>query len=68
MSLPPLFEGADRVLVTDIYSAGETNTANITGEQVAAAIAQYQPNTEYHGTLTAVTQALKTSLKSGGIL
>ncbi|KPQ36843.1 MAG: UDP-N-acetylmuramate--alanine ligase MurC [Phormidesmis priestleyi Ana] len=62
------FEGADRVLVTDIYSAGETNTANITGEQVAAAIAQYQPNTEYHGTLTAVTQALKTSLNPGDIV
>ncbi len=62
------FEGADRILVTDIYSAGETNTANITGEQVAEAIAQHQPNTEYYGTLEAVKQALKTSLIPGDIV
>ncbi|MEL7360379.1 MAG: cyanophycin synthetase, partial [Cyanobacteria bacterium J06560_6] len=41
------FEGADRILVTDIYSAGETNMSGITGEQVKDAIAQHQPNTEY---------------------
>ncbi|MGB3298353.1 MAG: UDP-N-acetylmuramate--L-alanine ligase [Phormidesmis sp.] len=62
------FEGADRILVTDIYSAGEKNTANITGEQVEQAIAQHQPNTEYHATLEAVTQALKISLKPGDIV
>jgi UDP-N-acetylmuramate--alanine ligase len=62
------FEGADRILVTDIYSAGETNSANITGEQVAQAIAQHQPNTEYHSSLTAVAQALKTTLTPGDIV
>ncbi|NJM98663.1 MAG: UDP-N-acetylmuramate--L-alanine ligase [Phormidesmis sp. RL_2_1] len=62
------FDGADRILVTDIYSAGETNTANITGEQVAHAIAQYQPQTEYHGTLEDMTQVLSTSLNPGDIV
>jgi UDP-N-acetylmuramate--alanine ligase len=62
------FEGADRILVTDIYSAGEVNTANITGEQVAEAIAQHQPNTEYHATLESVKQTLKTSLVPGDIV
>ncbi len=62
------FNEADRVLVTDIYSAGEINTSGITGKQVTAAIAQHQPNTEYHGSLDAVKQALKTSLKPGDIV
>lgn len=62
------FDGADRIIVTDIYSAGETNTANITGEQIAHAIAQQQPNTEYHATLEAVTQILATSLVPGDIV
>ncbi len=62
------FDEADRVLVTDIYSAGETNKSGITGEQVKEAIAQHQPNTEYHGSLEAVKQALKTSLRPGDIV
>ncbi|MGD1900307.1 MAG: UDP-N-acetylmuramate--L-alanine ligase [Phormidesmis sp.] len=62
------FEGADRIIVTDIYSAGETNTANITGEQVMRAIAQYQPNTEYQATLEAVKAVLQTSLVPGDIV
>ena len=62
------FEGADRVLATDIYSAGETNVANITGEQVERAIAQHHPNTKYYATTEAVTQALKTSLTPGDIV
>ncbi|MEL6354690.1 MAG: UDP-N-acetylmuramate--L-alanine ligase [Cyanobacteria bacterium J06627_28] len=62
------FEGADRILVTDIYSAGETNMSGITGEQVKDAIAQHQPNTEYCPTLEAVKQTLKTSLVPGDIV
>ncbi|MGC1308859.1 MAG: UDP-N-acetylmuramate--L-alanine ligase [Phormidesmis sp.] len=62
------FAGADRVLVTDIYSAGETNTANITGQQVADAIAQHRPHTEYHPTLDDIKQALASSLKPGDIV
>ena len=62
------FEGADRIIVTDIYSAGETNTANITGEQVTEAIAKQRPNTEYHATLDAVKHTLTTSLSPGDIV
>ncbi|MGC1217473.1 MAG: UDP-N-acetylmuramate--L-alanine ligase [Phormidesmis sp.] len=62
------FAGADRILVTDIYSAGETNTANITGEQVMQAIAQHQPNTEYCPTMDAVIKTLTTSLSPGDIV
>lgn len=62
------FPGVDRLLVTDIYSAGEINTANITGEQVAQAIALHQPNTEYYSTLEGVKQTLETSLTPGDIV
>ena len=62
------FADVDRLLVTDIYSAGETNTANIQGEQVAQAIAQHQPNTEYYSTLEGIKQTLETSLTPGDIV
>lgn len=62
------FDGADRILVTDIYSAGEQNTANISGEQVMQAIAQHQPNTEYCPTMDTVKQTLKTTLVPGDIV
>ena len=62
------FAGVDRLLVTDIYSAGETNTANLKGEQVAQAIAQHQPNTEYYSTLEGIKQTLETSLTPGDII
>ncbi len=62
------FNGADRILVTDIYSAGETNTTNITGEKVAEAIAKHQPNTEYYASLEAATRSLQTSLNPGDIV
>ncbi len=62
------FTGVDRLLVTDIYSAGETNTANISGEQVARAIAHHQPNTEYYSTLEGIKQTLETSLTPGDIV
>ena len=62
------FGSADRVVVTDIYSAGETNTSGITGEKVRAAIAQHNPNTEYQASLEDVKQSLKTTLKPGDIV
>ena len=62
------FGSADRVMVTDIYSAGETNTSGITGEQVMRAIAQHHPNTEYQATLAEATQALATTLNPGDIV
>ncbi|MEL6603117.1 MAG: UDP-N-acetylmuramate--L-alanine ligase [Cyanobacteria bacterium J06614_10] len=62
------FEGADRILVTDIYSAGETNTVNITGEDVVSAIAQHHSSVEYTPTLADVKATLSTSLAPGDIV
>ncbi|MEM8502505.1 MAG: UDP-N-acetylmuramate--L-alanine ligase [Cyanobacteria bacterium P01_D01_bin.1] len=62
------FEDADRVLVTDIYSAGESNPTGITGQALADAIAHHQPNIEYHSSLEATKRVLMTSLKPGDIV
>lgn len=61
------FNSADRVVVTDIYSAGEVNTSGITGEQVKEAIARHNPNTEYIGSLDEVKASLRSTLKPGDI-
>lgn len=42
------FTDADVVVITDIYSAGETNFNNITGEQLAQQIAIIHPHAYYH--------------------
>lgn len=62
------FGSADRVVVTDIYSAGEKNISGITGEQVRDAIAQHNPNTEYQASLEDVKRLLKTTLTPGDIV
>lgn len=62
------FEGADRILVSDIYSAGETNTSGITAEKVAQAIQQHQPHTEYCGDLASTKETLKTTLTPGDVV
>ncbi len=61
------FKDADRVLVTDIYSAGESNPTGITGQALADAIAKHQPNVEYHSSLETTKRVLMTSLKPGDI-
>jgi len=62
------FDGADRILVSDIYSAGETNTTGITAEKVADEIQKHQPHTEYCGDLATTKQTLKTTLTPGDIV
>ena len=61
------FGHADQVIVTDIYSAGEQNTHQISGETVAAAIAANHPKVNYCPTLDDVQQTLKSMLRSGDI-
>ncbi|MEM6449165.1 MAG: UDP-N-acetylmuramate--L-alanine ligase [Cyanobacteria bacterium P01_D01_bin.105] len=62
------FADSDRVLVSDIYSAGETNKSGITAESLVNAIQVHQPNTEYGGDLSSVKQILKTTLTPGDIV
>jgi UDP-N-acetylmuramate--alanine ligase len=59
------FTDADLVIITDIYSAGEPNNGQITGEQVVAAIKEFNPNVCYCATLPEVTQFMTDNLQPG---
>ena len=61
------FSDADVVVLSDIYSAGETNPGNISGQQVANAIASHHPQVEYQPSLQAVSQRLNDLLMPGDI-
>ncbi len=61
------FRDADLVVITDIYSAGEVSTGEISGEKVVAEIAKYHDNVHYQPTLATVSQFLTQNLQSGDI-
>lgn len=59
------FGNADEVIVTDIYSAGEENKYQVSGETLAQAIAMHHPYVQYCPTLEAVHAALVERLQPG---
>lgn len=61
------FSDADVVVISDIYSAGEANPGNISGQQVADLIANYHPQVEYQPSLQSVSQCLTELLMPGDI-
>ena len=70
------FQDADLVVITDIYSAGETNDRGISGEDLARAIrrvrgsviAKHHPQVHYHATVDSLPQFLKTTILQPGDL
>jgi UDP-N-acetylmuramate--alanine ligase len=62
------FSDADRVIVTDVYSAGEARPAGMQGADVAAAIAEHHPLVSYQATLADVTAHLNGTLKPGDLV
>ncbi|BAQ64108.1 UDP-N-acetylmuramate--L-alanine ligase [Geminocystis sp. NIES-3709] len=52
------FDQADVVIITDIYSAGETNTNGITGESLVKKIKEYHDRVYYHPELSTMTEFL----------
>ncbi|MGF1480548.1 MAG: UDP-N-acetylmuramate--L-alanine ligase [Cyanophyceae cyanobacterium] len=60
------FSDADRVIVTDIYSAGEVNPGRISGQQVAEEIARHHPQVCYHSFAT-LKEWLSQELKPGDL-
>lgn len=62
------FGNADLVLTTDIYSAGEADSGQINGQQLADAIAVHHPQVIYQPSLTAVSTALKEILIPGDLV
>jgi UDP-N-acetylmuramate--alanine ligase len=61
------FADADVVIITDIYSAGEKNLTNITGEHLAQAISHYHDQVFYQPSLTELTRFLPGILKTGDL-
>jgi len=61
------FGDADLVVVTDIYSAGESGVGQITGEQVRSAIADHHERVYYQPTLDQVSQLLAQILQPGDL-
>lgn len=61
------FSNADIVVITDIYSAGEPNSDQITSEQVAKLIAAHHPWVYYQPSLASVCQFLTSILTPGDL-
>jgi UDP-N-acetylmuramate--alanine ligase len=62
------FSDADVVISTDIYSAGEPNLGQISGQQVANLIAAHHPRVYYQPSLQSVTTLLKSTLLPGDLV
>ncbi len=61
------FSDADQVVVTEIYSAGEPNTHEINGQQLADLIATHHPQVNYQPTLDSVKTLLTEILQPGDL-
>lgn len=61
------FNDADIVVLSDIYSAGEPNLGQITGEQVAELIGLHHPKVHYQPSLQAVGKCLTEILRPGDL-
>ncbi|NEP58974.1 MAG: UDP-N-acetylmuramate--L-alanine ligase, partial [Symploca sp. SIO2G7] len=62
------FNQADHVVVTDIYSAGESNPSGITGEDVASAIREHHTQVTYAATIDDVQSRLALLLQPGDLV
>ncbi|MGB2925411.1 MAG: UDP-N-acetylmuramate--L-alanine ligase [Limnothrix sp.] len=62
------FTDADITVITDIYSAGEANPDNLTGEILQQAIANYRDHVYYQPNLQALPQWLKPKLSDGDLV
>jgi UDP-N-acetylmuramate--alanine ligase len=61
------FSDADIVVLSDIYSAGESNPDNITGQKVADLLSAHHPNVYYQPSLQSISKLLTTLLLPGDI-
>lgn len=62
------FNGADRVWVTDIYAAGETALAGISGEVLVEAIRETRQNAEYASDSGQLRARLREEMASGDLV
>jgi UDP-N-acetylmuramate--alanine ligase len=61
------FAHADLVVLTDIYSAGEPDLGQISGEQLADEIAKQHPQVIYQPTLSSIRELLLSTLRPGDL-
>ncbi len=61
------FSNADQVVISEIYSAGEPNLGQISGQELAEMIANYHPQVTYQPTLASVSQFLTKTLRPGDL-
>ena len=62
------FKDADVVVTTDIYSAGEKNTFNVHGEDLATAIALNHDQVHYHPDVNSIPDFIKQKILQPGDL
>ena len=62
------FAHADVVILTDIYSAGETNLGLVSGEQLAGEISKQHPQASFNCNLTDVCDCLLQTLQPGDLV
>jgi UDP-N-acetylmuramate--alanine ligase len=62
------FKQADRLWVTEIYSASEAEIAGVNGAQLAAAIREQGQPVEFVASLAAVSTAIKRELRAGDVV
>ena len=62
------FTDADLVILSDIYSAGESQPADMSGESVAALVAEHHDNVYYRPSLPAISQLLTEILQPGDLV
>ncbi|MBW4591839.1 MAG: UDP-N-acetylmuramate--L-alanine ligase [Brasilonema angustatum HA4187-MV1] len=61
------FSHADLVILTDIYSAGEPNLGQVSGEKLASEVAKQHPQVMYQPTLASVCEYLQQTLHYGDL-
>jgi UDP-N-acetylmuramate--alanine ligase len=61
------FSHADLVVLTDIYSAGEPNLGQVSGEKLADEVVKHHPQVVYQPTLASVCESLQQTLHPGDL-
>ena len=61
-------QDADTIVITDIYGAGETNTFDISGSDLATKIASDRDNVYYHAEVNSIAQFLQQEILQPGDL
>lgn len=61
------FTHADLVVLTDIYSAGEPDLGQVSGQDLATAISNHNPEVVYQQTLSLVSEFLRQALCPGDL-